>query len=340
MKTRTFALAAALMFAAACMDAAPILEPGAAPPPGPLAAYGDSETPCTGSVADRPRGESGDTPPSLDTDCGGTVGPSVPPVPRWLENGYNLEDCRNTDIGGGDSDGDGLNDTCEYDVAEAFAPIMMVDSDDDISRDEYWVVMPGQEDRIMVFYAFGYHDDTGYNGHTGDSEFVVMDVIPATERDQPWGVLEAFLSAHYGEDLPTVDDSDWIYGSDMEVDPDVVFGGRPVVWVAKGKHANYSTRAKCNNGGASIPSIGGVDTCEHNNTATLFGVYQDGNLGQVDNRAYPTCKVPSRHSRLTGRYECFWAHGRFYGWQGGGEGSTGYRYHLAAFGFDTDRASM
>ena len=317
MKTRIFALAAALVFAAACTDAAPILEPAAAPPPGPLAAYGD----CS---------ESNGKDAKLD-ECGGGGGVSTS-LRRHLESGYTLEDCRNTDIGGGDSDGDGLNDTCEYDVAEAFAPAMMVNQFiynfyHDNRRDEYWVVMPGEMNSIMVFYAFGYHRDTGYNSHNGDSEFVVMRIRPSTLQGDPWGMDRAYLSAHHGT---SVNSSEVLYGSNFERALD----GRPLVWVAEGKHANYSTKAKCEAGAF------GLDTCEHNNTATLFGVYQDGNLGQVDNRAYPTCKVPSRHSRLTGRYECFWAHGRFYGWQGGGEGSTGYRYHLAAFGFDTDRASM
>ncbi len=56
--------------------------------------------------------------------------------------------------------------------------------------------MPGEGNYIMVFYAFGYHRDlgnpgrvcTGCKAHNGDSEFIVMEIVPASNRGDRWGM--------------------------------------------------------------------------------------------------------------------------------------------------------
>ncbi|MXX35316.1 MAG: hypothetical protein F4107_03925 [Gemmatimonadetes bacterium] len=269
--------------------------------------------------------------------------PCVPPRPgglgtplkRTLSSGWSLADCRNTSLGGGDSDGDGLNDQCEYEVAWAFSPALMVDPADNVNRDEYWVVMPGAGNKILVFYAFGYHIDLGSPGicrrckdHNGDSEFVVFELTPASQRGSEWGLVWAYLSAHHGEGWG-FDSSVLVGGWNLEVAGD----GRPVVWVAKWKHANYYTQDECDAGANT------TDTCDNNTSTTRFWVSTDGNLGQLNNRTYSSCNVPSRSGGS--RRECYWTPRRFHGWRARTDSGAGpYRDHLAYFGFDTGRASI
>ncbi len=112
--------------------------------------------------------------------------------------------------------------------------------------------------------------------------------------------------------------------------------GRPIVWVAKWKHANYSSQDKCNRGANRF------DTCVNNTRTTQFNVYfSDGNLGQANNRTFPSpsCAVPSRGT--SSRLECYWSPGKFLGWQEwDSKGSTGYHDIFSDFGFDQARAHI
>ncbi len=107
MSIRTTLAAVAALALGACLDADNILEP-VAEPSDPIvdAASGDCEP-----VQTHGPGKTC-TPDPTGSDC---------ILRRHLSNNYNLSDCKNTGIGGGDSDGDGLNDRCEYVVAHAFA---------------------------------------------------------------------------------------------------------------------------------------------------------------------------------------------------------------------------
>ena len=280
---------------------------------------------------------------------GDTCDPTRPggtgdPPRRVLEGGWTLAECENT-YTWGDSDADGLNDECERRVARAFAPTLMVDPDDDLTRDEYWVVMPGVDGAIMVFYAFGYHRDLGlYShqlwGHRGDSEFLVFDLAPPRNRSEgdKWVLTYAFLSAHYRERrcfliCVDFDSSSLVHGGRIEQDSD----GRPVIWVAYKKHANYYSENACDNGAHFF------DTCDNNTDSRYFGVVANGNLGQYFYPAYASCSVPSRHLGLRDRSECMWTwnttRARFYGWQAReGGGARAYGNLLADFGFWNDTA--
>ena len=212
---------------------------------------------------------------------------------------------------------------------------MKIDRRDDVRRDEYYVVMPGSGNKVMIFYAFGYHRDLGWNGigdHNGDSEFVVFEIMPAFESDRPWRLLRAYLSAHRNS---AGESSETITGGRMERDS----SGRPLVWVAYKKHANYKSQSACDSGGYASR-----DSCDNNTRSTRFWVYQNGNLGQINHRTYPSppgCAVPSR-TLDTSNKECYWNLGRFYGWQGSenGGGSTGYQDILYDFGFNGARAHI
>ena len=290
--------------------------------------------PTTTATADCGPDPNDPTPGPVDEPCNpGTGGGGGDPLPRTLQTIQNLAECKS----GTDSDGDGLSDKCEYEVAWAFSPTMMVHPNDDVTRDEYFVVMPGAGNSIMIFYAFGYHRDNGIpfcacpewlgGKHVGDSEFIVMEITPARGSDNEWGLVYAYLSAHRGR---LTDSSVLAGGWNMETDDD----GRPVVWVSEGKHANYISQSACDDG------AGGFDSCDNNTESTRFWVSSDDNLGQINKRSFSSCGVPSRNRGLS-RTECFWDYGKFYGWQkprGGGAGA--YSGFLSAFDFDKARATI
>ena len=281
---------------------------------------------------------------SADGGCDPGLGPRDNPCPRTgssatkialrLPSGFGRDECRE----GSDSDADGLSDACEYEVAATFAPALMINWSKTSPRDEYYVVMPGQGVRIMIFYALGYHydrGDTGFTEHDGDSEFIVMSVIPPTEAGYAWLLDEAYLSAHHLDDR--ADSSERIGSEEMETDG----YGRPLVWVSENKQANYASQDKCNNGGYTQLWMN-ADDCGENDTLAYFAVYENGNLGQYSRRTYPPCSVPSRHGGMTNRYECYWFYGAFHGWMpppNSGSG-TAYRIHLRHFDFLLPKARM
>ena len=139
------------------------------------------------------------------TDCDLIVCPENPPRVGGggsgavaNDVGITVEECQNPAMT--DSDGDGLSDYCEEVVAEAFAPWMKTQTDDEgTDRDEYYVVMPGTGNRILVFYAFGYYRDHGrgqdWYAHNGDSEFAVIEI--AAQSSETWYMTDIFLSAHF-----------------------------------------------------------------------------------------------------------------------------------------------
>ncbi len=279
---------------------------------------------------------------AADTDCGLVVCPEEPgrggaggstDLANYV--GLTIEECQS----GTDSDGDGLTDDCEKKVAQAFAPWMRVHPDDDVTRDEYYVVMPSTGNRILVFYAFGYHRDHGrasFYAHNGDSEFVIVEV--AAQSDPTWYMTEVFLSAHLGEKWGA-DHSGRFGATELASSR-----GAPIVWVAKNKHANYTSKAACDGGGAGW---GIVEHCGKS-YLTRFEVFDDGNLGQSGNdnpgtgyRMLNNCVESRSRPNTTTGIECYWVSGRrFYGWQSRREdkGSGAYYEKLAQFGFHRTRA--
>lgn len=106
--------------------------------------------------------------------------------------------------------------------------------------------------------------------------------------------------------------------------------GAPIIWVADGKHGNYSTREDCDLGG-----LAGSDTCERNDRLYRFPVrFPQQNIWS---RAVP--QEPCVEASLwgstrvaAGARECFWPQQKFYGWQVLNlVGSTAYSDILAQY---------
>lgn len=123
---------------------------------------------------------------------------------------------------GNDLDVDGLDDLCEYQLAQNFRPLMRSQLTDDTRSETYWAVRPVLG-KFHIFYALAYYWDWGTSGsacsaltqaslflqyigvpkqnycdgHQGDSEFMVAEV-DFNAMTSHWYLVRAYLSAHWG----------------------------------------------------------------------------------------------------------------------------------------------
>lgn len=254
---------------------------------------------------------------------------------------------------GTDSDGDGLTDECELNLATAFAPVLMQSSTrctPPPARPRsgipggYLHAVQRVGGAIRLVYMPAYYRDCGWSGakciladcapHAGDSEIIAIDLLP---RAGSLAVGRIFLSAHCFGRIRS--DCRWYEGEELaafawtESEP-----AAPVVWVADGRHANYPSRAACERGHLRF------DTCEGTALAFRFPVVPARNVGS---RERPIRELERRAGCVSGAWiepgelllvgpeevECFWdPEWRFRGWQGAGEGVTAYGRYLEVLG--------
>ncbi len=192
-----------------------------------------------------------------------------------------------------DPDGDTMDNACEDALAAAFAPGLWVagdcNYDPGVGRqggEYYYGVQPYAplQARVRLVYLPAYYWDCGSpteggqplgDGHDGDSEFFIVDV-QFNDTTRHWVTQQIFLSAHCG--TPTSQRCMWYPDpTTTTVTPtgtaqpfswvDGKVRGAPVIWVAEGKHSNYSTREDCDAGG-----LAGSDTCDQNDRFYRFPV--------------------------------------------------------------------
>jgi hypothetical protein len=199
-------------------------------------------------------------------------------TPDGIALGFSEEYCRVATPGTlPDADGDGINDTCEYELAAAFAPML-------VQQSEYETGWPGGPDLPVVpgeyLFAVGagnagyaarlaylpaYYKDlgnsyTGGSGHSGDSEFIMVDLAYNTQTAR-WYTVRVFLSSHCGAYDPVIGffeadpNCQWYHRDNFEYVNGVRFGA-PVVWVSDFKHSNYTSFAHCHGGTA-------IDRCDN-----------------------------------------------------------------------------
>lgn len=247
-----------------------------------------------------------------------------------------------------DGDADGLADGCETALARAFAPVLVADSTEcgwDAGLDrlggEYLYAVQGAPGggRVRIAYLPAYYVDCGsrapacalFRGscraHAGDSEAVIVEAAPV--GGGRWRTERVFLSAHcHGR-------SDgrcrWYEGRALRRFrwADGVERGAPVVWVARGKHAGYPSRAACDSGWWSL------DTCDGNRAARRFPVVHARQ--DVGSRQRPFRGAAAGGGDCIGAdfvgwgsgmvagetEECFWREDRpFRGWQRAVEGES------------------
>ena len=246
---------------------------------------------------------------------------------------------------GRDVDSDGLSDGCELHAAATFAPILLQDARDcewDGSRIEGGYLHAVQRidtDRVRIAYLPAYHADCGWQGakcilpgvdcdrHEGDSEAIIVE---AEVTDAGWRPVGLFLSAHCFDSGS--DECRWYRERNLRAIDWA--GGRPIVWVSSGRHANYPNPRACDRGHYRL------DTCDFDYVEVDVPVARERNLGSAAAPAAPDgCVTAAAASGRTG-VECFWNDEPFAGWHADAPGVTSYfRYldEIAGFVAPIDR---
>lgn len=262
--------------------------------------------------------------------------PNAPGI--FLGHAYTPDFCFDN---GTDLDQDGMNDFCEKQLSERFAPELYYWAFDDVRREPYWAARQLSGDKARIYYLFSYYRDEGSNtwlcnlpgapsschGHNGDSEGVAFD-IQYNASTEHWVLETAYYSEH----------DDWaIYRSVGTYPQQLSYpthpGAYPLVWVSMGKHANYADQGECNSGGAL-----GTDDCSYNDTGVRLEWSMYWNLGS--STAHMIDTVASRNPNYeyygSGKIEAFWTGSEFRGWVPwtlGGDAASAYGPKLAYFGF-------
>lgn len=274
---------------------------------------------------------------------GGTGNPPPPSDPApvqpglWI-NGVNPTRCFSpTGAGINDVDHDKMDDWCEGSLTQAFRPEMVYNLYDcDTRRDPYYAVkyFPTHAETVRITYMLAYFVDCGTQqgfgcpqagpctGHEGDSEFIEID-LRFEPISQHWYVVRYHLSAHFLTSGESTTDRAACYNgyptfqqcSQIAPQWPSKLGAYFRVFVAQGKHGNYTSRDECNAGGRF-----GYDTCDANaNTGFRLAVNGNHNVGS---RAYNlpnqgSCVQTSAIGGDRPGTECFWATtGYFLGWSG------------------------
>jgi hypothetical protein len=298
----------------------------------------------------------------IEEDC---PDPSPGAPGLWIPS-WNFDACVNGLLW--DPDDDWVDNGCENALAMAFAPDMVVTTADanwDYSLNQpvgrlggeyYFAVQQGSDQdcgSLRIAYLPAYYLDDGVRydqldlclavfgspaswcaGHTGDSEFILIDVYYdfATHH---WVSDKVFLSAHC--ETPSGNECTWYTNLSIFEWRDGMTRGAPVVWVSEKKHANYPSQNACNSG----VTVGFVELehCEFNTIDQVFPVvYTQQNIGS---RTTPLrdCAPAFWGSAETsaGWEECLWQapqyFERFNGWQRppDHDGSTPYVHWLVDY---------
>ncbi len=255
---------------------------------------------------------------------------------------YSEAGCTEVDY---DADEDGLDDYCEVELATLFAPDLSFYEGDEVGREPRYAAEKLPWGGVRIVYLIGYYFDVGNvgyqrdlcedfiafplawlfgnlgffdleavescRGHVGDSEFVVLDLRFDTESHH-WVVDKVYLSQH--GNVETVSSGSSPYPSAFTY-PDKL-GGYPLVYVADGKHAGYSSAVACDNGGTL-----GFDACRSPRiTSRVFIPNNNGNVGSALHHWVDCIGTtnPLHPATLTSgpgtRSECYWTGTEFRGW--------------------------
>jgi hypothetical protein len=199
-----------------------------------------------------------------------------------------------------DVDQDWLAESCEFELAKAFAPLLHFWNPDPCPGGEPgWAVKYfNLSQTVRIAYMPAYYDDCGLpqlgfgGGHAGDTELIMVETI-FNSATQHWEFNQMWLSAHEGT---TMDRSAWVRPGEATFSTRRL--GHPGVWVAYRKHANYKSAETCNK-----TAIG--DSCGYVGDQLRVPVKLHRNVGSR-HRYMMNCTMSENRFFMNGVVECFW----------------------------------
>jgi len=266
----------------------------------------------------------------IECDTGGGSGEGGWTSGVQLPSGYTYQ-CMVAAGAPGDADGDGILQQCEHELADAFGPYLQWDLGEETSqRQPYFAVKRGgTSTEVKIMYMMSYFADGGHDfwggAHDGDSEFLIFTV---SYKNGWWRLSTVYLSAHWGV---TGWDASSLRSTGEFEHPDGNIYGRPKIWIAEDKHANYSSQQKCDEGANY------QDNCDQPiNALEIHSAIADRNVGNRESGSTQllNCVVRTAYGGGGTRQECLWTDSEFTGWQNVHEkNSTAYTKIFDAFDF-------
>jgi len=256
--------------------------------------------------------------------------PSAPGV--FLGSGVTPDVCSD----GTDSDGDGVEDFCERNLAAAFAPQLAYSQADNVGREPHWVARPLSEDEVRVGYLLSYHVDNGTQdpyscmnflpstwcwGHAGDSEDIFLDV-QYDWSSQHWVLKTAFYSRHSNHGVYNAGSNGYPQALVYPNHP----GAYPRAYVSFSKHANYASQPECD------AAQYGFEDCFPNAYARV-AAGASLNLGSRTVQRLNCMASSDPFYSGNGAIECYWTGSQFAGWQTFQPASDPYSPKMSSFGF-------
>lgn len=220
---------------------------------------------------------------------------------------------RNSGVASADQDLDGLHDSCELELARAFAPSWKMSRQDDCPDGEpYWAARySATAEYVRIAYMPAYYRDCGPTGprafnHDGDSEYVMVQVRYDAST-QHWVFDGMFISAHYGT---SNDHSQWV--SPTQAQFTWRAGTHPTVWVSIDKHGNYRSKEHCNSW--NVYTLVDIhDECGWSFLDPLrFPIDPSHNVGSAQVHLRDAVSAEKTYSS---RVEHIWTDTQFRGWQ-------------------------
>lgn len=294
----------------------------------------------------------------IQPDCAAGFCQGSDPYPDsvgvYISSTINQASCINSDIYQ-DTDGDGLADICEQNLADTFNPsLRYCGCDLAWGGEPTYAAQPVQVTSgvwvIRIMYMPSYYNDAGDDrpcvgglvtlceGHYGDSEAILLDVI-YNSNTQHWVLNSAYLSQHEGymwyngssrapfpETVGGYEMHEWYGANTLPVvagQYPTAFsynhpGGAPIIWVSPNKHANYADETECNNGGGWW--LFAHDNCSSNASFTQMYLYDNNvgprNVGSTGTRLMNCVSSYSPFYQPNNHPECYWTDDHFTGWTG------------------------
>jgi hypothetical protein len=271
--------------------------------------------------------------------------PTAPSAANEITEGYDLGFTYSACVSSitTDADFDLLDDTCEKELAIAFNPQLVLHTNDVVTREPAYAANKRGvgTNTVAIIYMLSYHEDLGGQGflkpvvsqaHHGDSELIDIRI---SESGGIWKINDVFLSAHYQSHSPLGQQTDFsrIHTYDQLEYADN-YRGRPRIWVAVDKHANYASNYLCNNSNA-WDSCASAPPAIYYEDALGWGDLQNRNVGSAG--APMMNVVASQVPSVRPGTEAYWSQVKhFWGWAGSGkeDKATPYWKYLGEFGYN------
>lgn len=146
-----------------------------------------------------------------------------------------------------DSDGDGLADDLEDQLAREYLPYVSLDPGDGCALSGFVARVrkhPADPTKVLIIYSHLFEHDCGLGGHIGDNEAFGIAIDPAIPA--PGGIEAIRTASHQGTPCQRTTECSTCGDSRTQCDVATDGGAQwPVLYASKDKHGQYASKSGC-----------------------------------------------------------------------------------------------